>query len=145
MQPTFHPTTRSPLRRGAVTLPLTVLFTSLLAACGGSSDLVVSTACEAPTGTSSVVVGSGLPGDPALPEPSSGYRLGMKPVLSKSYMVVTANPQASKAGCNVLKAGGSAVDAAVAVQMVLGLVEPRRALLEAHAGVQSREPMAQVA
>ena len=125
MQPSFHPTTWSPLRRGAVTLPLTVLFTSLLAACGGSSDLVVSTACEAPSGTSSVVVGSGLPGDPALPEPSSGYRLGMKPVLAKSYMVVTANPLATKAGCDVLQAGGSAADAAVAVQMVLGLVEPQ--------------------
>jgi gamma-glutamyltranspeptidase/glutathione hydrolase len=116
---------RSSARHGAVTLPLTVLFTSLLAACGGSSDLVVSTACEAPSGTSSVVVGSGLPGDPALPEPSSGYRLGIKPVLSKNYMVVTANPLATKAGCDVLKAGGSAADAAVAVQMVLGLVEPQ--------------------
>jgi gamma-glutamyltranspeptidase/glutathione hydrolase len=129
MQPSSHPATRSSLRRVAVTLPLTVLLTSLLAGCAGPSDLVsppvVSTACEAPTGTSSVVVGSGLPGDPALPEPSSGYRLGIKPVLAKSYMVVTANPLATKAGCDVLKAGGSAADAAVAVQMVLGLVEPQ--------------------
>ena len=129
MQPSSHPATRLSLRRGAVTLPLTVLLTSLLAGCAGPSDLVsppvVSTACEAPTGTSSVVVGSGLPGDPALPEPSSGYRLGIKPVLAKNYMVVTANPLATKAGCDVLKAGGSAADAAVAVQMVLGLVEPQ--------------------
>ena len=71
------------------------------------------------------MVGSGLPGDPALPEPSSGYRLGIEPVLAKSYMVVTANPLATKAGCDVLRAGGSAADAAVAVQMVLGLVEPQ--------------------
>lgn len=125
MQLSSHPNTPSPLRRGAVALPLTVLFASLLAACGGSSDPVVSTACEAPSGTSSVVVGSGLPGDPALPEPSSGYRLGIQPVLAKNYMVVTANPLASKAGCDVLRAGGSAADAAVAVQMVLGLVEPQ--------------------
>lgn len=125
MQFSFHPNTPSSLRRGAVTLPLTGLFVALLSACGGSSDLVVSTACEAPSGTSSVVVGSGLPGDPALPEPSSGYRLGIQPVLAKSYMVVTANPLASKAGCDVLRAGGSAADAAVAVQMVLGLVEPQ--------------------
>ena len=101
-----------------------------LAACGGSDPeptppLPVSTACEAAAGGSTVVVGSGLPGDPALPEPSSGYRLGIAPVLSKSYMVVTANPLATKAGCDVLKAGGSAADAAVAVQMVLGLVEPQ--------------------
>jgi gamma-glutamyltranspeptidase/glutathione hydrolase len=121
----FYPATRSSLRRGAVTVPLTGLFVALLSACGGSSGLVVSTACEAPSGTSSVVVGSGLPGDPALPEPSSGYRLGIQPVLAKSYMVVTANPLASKAGCDVLRAGGSAADAAVAVQMVLGLVEPQ--------------------
>jgi gamma-glutamyltranspeptidase/glutathione hydrolase len=40
-------------------------------------------------------------------------------------MVVTANPLATKAGCDVLRAGGSAADAAVAVQMVLGLVEPQ--------------------
>jgi gamma-glutamyltranspeptidase/glutathione hydrolase len=106
-------------------MSLTGLLAALLAACAGSSDLVVSTACEAPSGTSSVVVGSGLPGDPALPEPSSGYRLGIQPVLAKNYMVVTANPLATKAGCDVLKAGGSAADAAVAVQMVLGLVEPQ--------------------
>ena len=40
-------------------------------------------------------------------------------------MVVTANPLASRAGCDVLKAGGTAADAAVAVQAVLGLVEPQ--------------------
>ena len=40
-------------------------------------------------------------------------------------MVVTANPLATQAGCNVLAAGGTAVDAAVAVQAVLGLVEPQ--------------------
>ena len=40
-------------------------------------------------------------------------------------MVVTANPYASRTGCDVLKAGGTAVDAAVAVQAVLGLVEPQ--------------------
>jgi len=50
---------------------------------------------------------------------------GTKPVVSKGYMVVTANPLASQAGCEVLKKGGSAVDAAVAVQAVLGLVEPQ--------------------
>ncbi len=41
------------------------------------------------------------------------------------FMVVTANPLASQAACEVLAAGGSAVDAAVAAQMVLGLVEPQ--------------------
>ena len=101
-----------------------------LTACGGSSnnddtDTTVSTACEATTNGGSVIVGSGLPGDPSFPELSSGYRVGKTVVEGNKYMVVTANPLASKAGCEVLKSGGSAVDAAVAVQMVLGLVEPQ--------------------
>ena len=40
-------------------------------------------------------------------------------------MVAAANPMAVDAGLAVLKSGGSAVDAAVAVQAVLGLVEPQ--------------------
>ena len=43
----------------------------------------------------------------------------------KSGMVVAANPLASEAGAKVLRDGGSAVDAAIAVQAVLGLVEPQ--------------------
>ncbi|MBC7717883.1 MAG: gamma-glutamyltransferase family protein, partial [Pseudorhodobacter sp.] len=108
-----------------LTLPVAVSAT--LAACGGSGDdAVASTSCLQTTSSGgAVVVGSGLPGDPSLPEPSSGYKVGAKPVSSKNYMVVTANPLASQAGCEVLKQGGSAVDAAVAVQSVLGLVEPQ--------------------
>jgi len=109
--------------------PVTLLSGLLLAACGGSDfDAAAEAAaleCQAGTDTGSVVVGSGLPGDPAAPEPASGYKTGKKVVTSKSYMVVTANPYASRAGCDVLKAGGTAVDAAVAVQAVLGLVEPQ--------------------
>lgn len=40
-------------------------------------------------------------------------------------MVVTANPHATEAGLEVLKSGGSAVDAAVAIEAVLSLVEPQ--------------------
>ncbi|WP_374469860.1 gamma-glutamyltransferase family protein [Phenylobacterium sp.] len=40
-------------------------------------------------------------------------------------MVTAANPMAVEAGLKVLREGGSAVDAAVAVQAVLGLVEPQ--------------------
>ena len=40
-------------------------------------------------------------------------------------MVAAANPLAAEVGLRVLKRGGSAVDAAVAIQMVLGLVEPQ--------------------
>ncbi|MEG2877239.1 MAG: gamma-glutamyltransferase family protein [Comamonas sp.] len=100
----------------------------VLSACGGSDNAdnaSAESACAVVSSTGSVVVGSGLPGDPAAPEPASGYRLGKTAVHAKQYMVSTANPLASRAGCEVLKSGGSAVDAAVAVQMVLGLVEPQ--------------------
>ncbi len=43
----------------------------------------------------------------------------------RSYAVAAANPIATQAGLEMLQAGGSAIDAAVAVQMVLTLVEPQ--------------------
>lgn len=44
---------------------------------------------------------------------------------AKRFMVAAANPHAVAAGVEILKAGGSAVDAAVAVQSVLNMVEPQ--------------------
>ena len=126
----MNPTGTRPQRGRTTAAPLMLagLITCLLVGCGGDDDpppVAVDTACQTQGGTGGVVVGSGVPGDPALPEPSSGYRVGLKPLTAKQYMVVTANPLATQAGCEVLKKGGSAVDAAVAVQMVLGLVEPQ--------------------
>ena len=46
-------------------------------------------------------------------------------VRTEREMVVTANPLATDAGARILKLGGTAVDAMVAVQTVLGLVEPQ--------------------
>ena len=40
------------------------------------------------------------------------------------FMIATANPYATEAGAQILREGGSAVDAAIAVQAVLSLVEP---------------------
>ena len=103
---------------------IALLAAAALWGCGGSDDADLQ-ACLQATGTGGVVVGSGLPGDPAVPEPQSGYRTGKKPVLARNYMAVTANPLATQAGCEVLRDGGTAADAAVAVQAVLGLVEPQ--------------------
>jgi len=47
------------------------------------------------------------------------------PPLARGPFVAAANPLAVEAGLGVLREGGSAVDAAVAVQAVLGLVEPQ--------------------
>jgi gamma-glutamyltranspeptidase / glutathione hydrolase len=44
--------------------------------------------------------------------------------LAKRHMIAAANPYAVKAGLEMLRQGGSAVDAAIATQMVLTLVEP---------------------
>lgn len=44
---------------------------------------------------------------------------------TKRFAVAAANPLATDAGYQVLQAGGSAIDAAIAVQMVLTLVEPQ--------------------
>lgn len=44
---------------------------------------------------------------------------------ARHAMVAAANPLATQAGLDVLRSGGSAVDAAVAIQAVLGLVEPQ--------------------
>ncbi len=46
-------------------------------------------------------------------------------VESKNFMVAAANPLAAEAGRDVIAKGGNAVDAMVAVQTVLGLVEPQ--------------------
>ena len=47
------------------------------------------------------------------------------PPRAETQLVVSANPHASRAGLEVLRAGGGAVDAAIAVQLVLTLVEPQ--------------------
>ncbi|MDQ9169842.1 gamma-glutamyltransferase [Oxalobacteraceae bacterium R-40] len=61
---------------------------------------------------------------PHAPEAATGY--AEKPGwLAKTFMIASANPLATDAGYRILKAGGTAVDAAIAAQMVLTLVEPQ--------------------
>ena len=63
-------------------------------------------------------------GAPAAPEVATGYteKAGW---ASKKFMVAAANPLAVEAGYQILKKGGAAIDAAIAVQLVLTLVEPQ--------------------
>ena len=49
----------------------------------------------------------------------------MTPVRTGHYAVATANPLATRAACEVLRDGGTAADALVTAQAVLGLVEPQ--------------------
>lgn len=59
-------------------------------------------------------------------DPEAATGLSQKKVVhAKQLLVVSANPYATAAGYQILKQGGSAVDAAIATQLVLGLVEPQ--------------------
>lgn len=58
------------------------------------------------------------------PEIDTG-RIEKQAVLARRHMVAAADPLAVEAGLEMLRAGGSAADAAIAVQLVLGLVEPQ--------------------
>ena len=70
-----------------------------------------------------------LPAAHALDQPEAATTRSAKaPGLARPaerFAVTAANPLAAQAGLEILRAGGSALDAAVAVQAVLGLVEPQ--------------------
>ena len=65
-----------------------------------------------------VLIGAGCAATngPALPSTEPGA------TTSPAHMVAAANPLAAQAGREILRAGGSAVDAAIAIQLVLNLV-----------------------
>lgn len=58
------------------------------------------------------------------PEAATGYQ-AKTAVTGEDYMVVAAHPYASWVGKKIIKQGGSAIDAAVAIQAMLTLVEPQ--------------------
>lgn len=72
-------------------------------------------ACSAPT-TSTL---------PVAPEVASGYRADLQTQYASKHMAAAANPLAAEAGREMLRQGGSAIDAAIAMQAVLTLVEPQ--------------------
>ena len=62
---------------------------------------------------------------PPAPELGSGYRSDLSPRHAERHMAAAANPLAAEAGREMLRQGGSAIDAAIAMQAVLTLVEPQ--------------------
>ncbi|MGC3980623.1 MAG: gamma-glutamyltransferase [Steroidobacteraceae bacterium] len=62
--------------------------------------------------------------DANAPEISTGF--STKPLVqARRYLAVTANPLATQTACRILRDGGTAIDAAIATQMVLNLTEPQ--------------------
>ena len=105
----------------------------VLAGCGAEENAppaaagpcaIVDNGTPAPK-TSEAGIGRFARTPPPTPRPPPGYRKGMTTVHTAHYAVATANPLATQTACNVLKDGGTAADALVAAQAVLGLVEPQ--------------------
>lgn len=106
----------------------------LVAGCGAEESAPPTAAgpCEIVANGTPVVKTSAAPGSPTTsrdisinPEVATGYRKDMTAVRTAHFAVVTANPLATQAACEVLRDGGTAADALVTAQAVLGLVEPQ--------------------
>ncbi len=54
----------------------------------------------------------------------AGVPVPLRPVTAQHGMVVAGHPEAAAAGVSTLKAGGNAIDAAIAVSLALGVAEP---------------------
>ncbi|MEZ5997463.1 MAG: gamma-glutamyltransferase [Hyphomonas sp.] len=96
---------------------LPLLAALILAACTAAQDEPVSTTDAAREAAEKAA--AALPADTAEPEALGDLS------WTKGAMVAAADPRAVEAGLEILREGGNAIDAAIAVHAVLGLVEPQ--------------------
>lgn len=100
---------------------LPLKFAAVLALCAGSAygqDAADSFAPEGTTDLGAYTLNAAV-------EASQKAKAQGKPVYAQDWMVSVANPYAAEAAAAVLSRGGTAADAMVAAQAVLGLVEPQ--------------------
>ncbi|WP_280330897.1 gamma-glutamyltransferase [Nocardia wallacei] len=103
-----------------------LLAAGVITGCSSSSEPSAASCAETSNGTRVAAGPTATGTDIATnPEIASGYRSDMTPVRTGTYAVSAANPLATQAACRVLADGGTAADALVAAQLVLGLVEPQ--------------------
>lgn len=101
--------------RAALLLGLGLLLASVAPAASAASGVAVQG-----------VVAQGVAVTDIAPEAAThGVLTSRPPAQAQHFMVSAANPLATRAGVEILEQGGSVVDAAIAVQWVLGLVEPQ--------------------
>ena len=90
---------------------------------------LILSACAAPEGTQDVTTSEAAQSAAALAasqtESAAAPEETAAPAWTKGAMVAAADPRAVEAGLEVLRNGGNAIDAAIAVHTVLGLVEPQ--------------------
>jgi gamma-glutamyltranspeptidase/glutathione hydrolase len=108
------------------------LAAAMLTACGGGSSgafnftgLPITNAPPPPATPPATDSPPAVRFDPALCAQQAGAPHGQTAgITGTNLMVTSAHYEASKAGCKILATGGTAIDAAVAVQAVLGTAEP---------------------